>query len=101
MDYEEGLRTEEVDASTLGRRAARLRDILSLTVEEVAQRAGVSPQDVVRFETNGEGSIALLLAIVGVVSWVEPFDELLVRPNFPNLAAVRAYKMRRARNPVK
>ncbi|MDE1918561.1 MAG: helix-turn-helix domain-containing protein [Sphingomonadales bacterium] len=95
MDYLEFLESAPVDAMELGRRAARLREAIGLSVEEAARRAGIKPKALVRFEATGKGTVTLLLRLVRAMSNSAILEQLLIAPRFETLSEVEFFEKRR------
>ncbi len=85
--------------SDLGRRCARLRVRLGLTVGDVARRTGFRNEDIVHFERAGEGDVSLLLALSRELASGDEVDRLLTTPKFDSLDEVEAYERRRIGSP--
>lgn len=96
--YLEGLKDilpAPTTAPELGRRAARLREYLGLSVSEVAARAEVEEDEIARFERTGEGTVALLLALANEISSGGELDRILNLPQFSSIDEVVAWERTR------
>lgn len=69
----------------LGRRARELRILRDLRQAELAERAGLAPGTVVRFERTGRASIENVLRIATVLGADDAFAKLFELPKYRTL----------------
>lgn len=81
----------------LGQRAARLRIQRDMTVADLAERAGVTIEEVEAFERGDITEVSTMLAVHHVLSGDVALDELFTTPRFESIADVVAYEARRRR----
>lgn len=67
-------------ASTLAKRTRDLRLYKGLTRRTLAERAGVSPSSLKRFETTGKASLELVLKVAHALARLNEFGRLLEPP---------------------
>ena len=67
-------------ARILADRARTLRLLKSWTRDTLAERAGISPSSLKRFENTGKASLELVLKVAHALGRLEEFDQLLQAP---------------------
>ena len=67
-------------AKTLANHARTLRLLKSWTRDTLADRAGVSPASLKRFENTGKASLELVLKVAHALNRLEEFGELFQPP---------------------
>lgn len=79
----------------IGRRAGRLRDLLGMTVEQVAAQASIPTAEVRALEEGGAVRLDAALAIHDVLSADAAGANLFTRPRFSSIDEVEAFERRR------
>lgn len=85
-------------AIEIGRRAKQLRTLLGLTIDQVADAAEVSSQNVSAMEEGKAVPLATALAINKVLSTEDVGEMLFNRPRLRNIDEVEAFEQRRLAN---
>ncbi len=80
--------------SEIGRRAKHLRTLLGLTIDQVADAAGVNPNEVSAMEAGEAISLASALALHRVLSTDGVGETLFIRPRLRNIDEVEAFERR-------
>lgn len=88
------LRTPAETGRELGARVRALRLAQDLTRETLADRAGVSPSSLKRFETTGAASLDLVLRIAFSLGRMEDFQGVLQPAEATTLDELRARSAR-------
>lgn len=86
---------EKPDPRTLGRRAARLRELLGRSVEDVAHQVGVSPAELRRFEQTGDARLQLLVGLLEALTPGGYLDHAFETPRFTSIQEVVEFEQRR------
>lgn len=81
----------------IGRRAERLRDLMGMTVEQLAAEASVAEEDVQALEAGAAVRLDAVLAIHAVLSSDVIGASLFTRPKFWSIDDVVAFEQRRLR----
>jgi len=79
----------------IGRRAQRLRDLLGMTIDQVAAEARVEACDVTNLEQSADVALGAVLAIHRVLSGDGVGDMLFIRPRLRSIDEVEAFEKRR------
>jgi transcriptional regulator with XRE-family HTH domain len=74
------LKTPAETAETLAQKAKALRLIKGWTRATMAERAGVTPYSLKRFEQTGKASVLLVLKVAHALGCLDQFDKLLQPP---------------------
>ena len=85
------------DPAAIGTRAKMIRDLVGLTVSQLAAQAGVSDHDVEALESGSSVSLAAALAIHRVLSGEGSAAALFARPKLRNIDEVEAFEKLRLR----
>lgn len=85
----------------LGGRARALRIARDLQQKELAERAGITPGTVVRFERTGRASIENVLRIAVALGVDDTFAQLFVAPRYRTLDEALAEPAARVRQRVR
>lgn len=81
MNLETFVLTDPVEMGRLlAERTKALRLFNGWTRDTMAQKAGVTPSSLKRFETTGRASLELVLRVVHALSMLEEFRKLLLPP---------------------
>ena len=83
------------DPVEIGKRARRLRNLIGMSVSDVAREARVNDGDVISLEQGLDVALAAALAIHHVLSGEGVAEEMFIRPKFKNIDEVVAYEERR------
>lgn len=83
------------DLNAIGLRALRLRDLLGMTVGQLATEARVAEHDVEALENGANVSLAAALAVHRVLSGDEVGGTLFTRPRLRSIDDVEAVERRR------
>lgn len=86
------------NATEIGRRAKRLRTLLGLTIDQVANAAKVEPNDVSAMEAGKTVALSSALAIHKVISSEDIGEMLFTCPRLRNIDEVEAFERRRLAN---
>ncbi|MEN2746062.1 helix-turn-helix transcriptional regulator [Sphingomonas sp. T9W2] len=81
----------------IGHRAKRLRELLGMTLEQVAARAFVAREEVLALESGGGVRLDAALAIHDVLSVNGVGANLFTRPRLRSIDEVEAFEHRRLR----
>lgn len=79
----------------IGLRAKRLRQLLGLTIEEVAIKAGVEKKEVENLENGAITSLSAALEVHQILSSEKVGETLFTRPRLTNIDEVEAFEQRR------
>ncbi len=82
----------------IGKRAKRIRLLLGMTIDQAADAAGVSPNELSAMEAGEDVSLAAALAIHAVLSTGEVGEALFTRPRLRNIEEVVEFERRRLTN---
>ena len=86
---------ESDSVEEIGRRAKRLRQLMGMTLEQVASKAGVNKREVEELEKGHTTSLAATLAIHRILSSETVGETLFTRPRFSSIDEVEAFEQRR------
>ena len=86
------------DPKAIGSRARRLRDLLGMTIDQLANKAKVAASEVEALERDGNVTLSTALAIHKVLSGASNAETLFTRPRLRNLDEAEAFEKRRQAN---